>query len=158
MRERVRGRLRRLAVLTNAACAKCPGESPTRCCSAMFCEIVGDTIESNGLPRPAPAPDPIDPTVPYLGRGGCVVTPELRPGCTGFVCPDRLRDRTFRREYRRLHAVLEDPEVRRFLEPGTDAAIRKLGELGLGLERECTRAANEAVARKGNPGRRGLDT
>jgi hypothetical protein len=37
-----------------------------------------------------------------MGERGCVVPPEHRPFCTGYVCAPHLADRTFRRKYERL--------------------------------------------------------
>ena len=99
--------LRRLHVFTNALCATC--EPKFGCCSPLFCDIVAAGLIAVGRPVP---PRGAHPELRFMGPSGCTIEPELRPGCTGFVCQEKLQDRKVRREYDRLQAkAFDDPEV-----------------------------------------------
>ena len=99
MRDAAARALRELHKITNACCATCK-PTPFGCCSADFCDGVARGLEATGRPVP---PRGKHPTLRFMGENGCVVAPELRPGCSGYVCPERLaRDRDLRRKHARL--------------------------------------------------------
>ena len=90
-----------------------PKEDETyRCCDSVFCAVVDDHLNQVGIKISKTD----NPSLPFMGPDGCVVPPELRPFCSTYVCPDRLKgDRKFRREYQRIRAKIEaDPESPRF--------------------------------------------
>lgn len=72
------------ASLTAIACAQCPEQPETRCCSALFCELTAAGLRALELPEPG---RPGRFGIPFLGEAGCVVAPEHRPFCATFVCP-----------------------------------------------------------------------
>ena len=92
--------LEKLAKITLEKCKTCPSEEQEdefRCCDKMFCDLV-----KNALPEEVNYEYKSDQKVPFMGKNGCVVKPEHRPFCAGFVCGPHLIDRKFRREYFRL--------------------------------------------------------
>lgn len=112
MRQRTVNALRAVAALTNAKCGTCKaeGHKKTRCCDKVFCDVVAAGLERAGMPAIAPTGHP---TIPFMGEKGCVVPPELRPGCSGYVCREHLSDRTFRRRWAKLHnRFAGDPDVK----------------------------------------------
>lgn len=111
MKQRTVNSLRDIAALTAPKCATCPSmkTAPHRCCDKAFCDIVKAGMERAGLP----AIPTTGHQIPYMGEHGCVVPPEYRPGCAGYVCDEHLRDRSFRREWMRLHGrFAKDPHVK----------------------------------------------
>lgn len=127
---------RRLATITGERCARCPGVGPERCCADAFCEVVERGLRHTGRPVPERTGHP---KARFLGPTGCVLPPELRPGCTGFVCgPWKQRDRAFRREVERLEArVFADPDVDALLEGMRDGTWDRVRPAAL----EAARAA-----------------
>lgn len=110
---------RRLAVVTGRVCAGCESVTSARCCSPDFCRIVRAGLEVEGLEIP---PEPGGYGVPFLDpEHGCTVPPELRPGCTGFVCaragPDVMRERT-----KLMRRLLDDPLAARLADQGSRLA------------------------------------
>ena len=70
--------------------------------------MVSVGLSKQGLEYPKPNVGGI----PYMGEKGCVVAPEHRPYCTGFICAPHFQDREFRREYDRLVSkITQDPEA-----------------------------------------------
>lgn len=112
MKERTKNAFKKLADLTCKKCEECPkhaektGEpmDPYRCCDKMFCQIVEMGLRWKGVPLEKPNVGGI----PFMGEKGCVVSPELRPYCTGFVCVPHFKDREFRREYDRTIAEINE--------------------------------------------------
>lgn len=87
----------KLAELTNKKCATCPVTEPHRCCDKMFCNLNDHYMLAKGI---AEYTKPNVGGIPYMGAGGCVISPEHRPYCTGYVCPPHLHaDPEFRAEY-----------------------------------------------------------
>lgn len=102
--------LRELAKITGEKCAKCPTLETYRCCDAYFCGMAKPEMESLGVSIPEVEDGPL----PYMGPTGCVVPPEYRPGCSGFVCPQHLGDAKFRTKYLSLiEKVRSDGAIRR---------------------------------------------
>lgn len=98
--------LRKLSKITAPLCATCPtaGGEPTRCCSRDFCEIADKQARLVGH-----AQDRVNDAVPFLGPNGCVMPPEYRPGCTGFLCPS-ARTKVYVKRHAQLVSVCEaDP-------------------------------------------------
>lgn len=100
----------KLAALTRKKCETCPTTAKHRCCDRVFCQLVQD-----GMPAGVAELYHFDEAaeVPFMGPGGCRVSPEHRAFCTAFICPPHLEDRTFRREYERLCAKADMPAVPR---------------------------------------------
>lgn len=107
--------IRRLAAITGERCGRCPGVGPDRCCDDAFCQVVEVGLRATGREVPAATGHP---KARFLGPSGCVLPPEFRPGCAGYVCPSwKVHDRTFRREVERLEArVFADPDVDALME------------------------------------------
>lgn len=126
MKERVCNSIRRIQALTAEKCQTCPGVGEFRCCDAVFCRGVEAGLRAIGVSIPRTE----HPTIPFMGPKGCVVPAEYRPGCSGYVCPSQLQgDRTFRREWRRLHErYWEDPEVTKMMAAATSIARETLSE------------------------------
>lgn len=109
MRQRTVNALRAIAALTEPKCSACPTKDKHRCCSQAFCQAVAQGMARAGL-REIPRTD--HPTLMFMGENGCIVPPEHRPGCSGYVCRDHLEDRAFRRKWERLHdRFVDDPDV-----------------------------------------------
>lgn len=98
------GAFKKLSDLCVEACKNCNDPEPYRCCDKMFCNIVAKTYKGE---------QPNIGGLPFMGEKGCVVPPDQRPMCTGFVCPDLLADRGFRREYERLCEKAKIPAMKR---------------------------------------------
>ena len=116
MSPHARRHLRKVAKLTERACGSCPYQDRDqfRCCGPRFCEttraqlaIAGVEVEETG-----------HPALLYMGLAGCVVPPELRPGCTGFLCPEVLDKRTRRLRDKLMRDAADDPVVRVMMEEG----------------------------------------
>ena len=64
---------------------KCRCATPTLCCDAMYCEMAlqfskdfwNEDISDRMIP---------DQHLPFMGPGGCVLEPHLRPLCTLHTC------------------------------------------------------------------------
>ena len=93
MKEATKNQLCKIQKLTSAACKK----DGFDCCSKFFCKV--SELEMKALGFHVDKTDNKD--IPYMGPKGCVIPPEYRPGCTMYVCPNHLKDRTFRREWDR---------------------------------------------------------
>ena len=108
MKESAKNALCKVQQLTAAACQKCVTDEPYRCCSTEFCQAVEAGLKAVGKEFPKTS----HPTLQYMGEKGCMVPPELRPGCSGYVCISVLeKDRNFRREYERLHKKFQEDET-----------------------------------------------
>lgn len=119
MRERTVNAIRKLQRLTERACATCPSENHVRpkyrCCDDAFCGMVESALKAVGRPVPEYTGNS---EVRFMGPNGCVVAPEDRPGCSGYVCPSTIaKDRNLRREWTRLHEkyLIDDPDVGRMM-------------------------------------------
>lgn len=114
MKESAKNALCKIQQLTLKACQGCVTDNPYRCCSSEFCRAVeaGLKAVSKDIPKTS------HPSLQYMSEKGCVVPPELRPGCSGYVCQGALeKDRNFRREYVRLHDKFsQDETVNKMLE------------------------------------------
>lgn len=113
LKERTINALRRLQQITGEKCGTCPEKGEYRCCDAVFCDLVANGLKRAGLP----VPHPTGHKIPFMGNSGCIVKPEHRPGCSGFVCPSQLKsDRKFRREWEHLHKkCVDDPVVEKMM-------------------------------------------
>ncbi len=109
MKERTKNAYKKLAQITCQKCETCPtGGLQYRCCDTMFCAAVESDLTSQGIMIEKPNIGGL----PYMGENGCVVAPELRPYCTGFVCTEQFKDRSFRREYdRTIDKIRQDPDA-----------------------------------------------
>lgn len=108
MKERTKNAFKKLAEITCGKCSSCPVGEKFRCCDKMFCGMVEQSLKAKGITLEKPNVGGI----PYMSEKGCVVPPELRPYCTGFVCTPHFTDRNFRREYDRLiEKIGQDPEA-----------------------------------------------
>lgn len=127
---------RRLQVVTGRWCAqKCAHVTRARCCSPDFCRIVRAGLEAEGLEIP---PEPGGYGVPFLDpEHGCTVAPELRPGCTGFVCTGAPRSLLAER-HELMGRLMSDPLASRLADSGSALAgeflARELGIHGEALE------------------------
>ena len=107
MRTKTVNCLRKVQKLTQAKCETCPESLEHRCCDVMFCRMAEKTAQSLGY-------NPVETghKIPFMGKSGCVIPAEFRPGCSGFVCGHHFKDRTFRRKYNRLDdEIRTDPDV-----------------------------------------------
>jgi len=108
MRESAKNALCKIQKLTEEACRKCVTSEPYRCCSSEFCLAVEAGMNAVGKEIPKTS----HPSLQYMGKTGCVVPAEFRPGCSGYACQGALEsDRKFRREYVRLHEKFQDDET-----------------------------------------------
>jgi len=108
MKERTKNAFKKLFEITSEKCKSCPATESHRCCDKLFCNIVESDLQRLGIFFPKPNVGKI----PYMGEKGCIVPPELRPRCTGYICSPFFSDRDFRREYDRLiEKINQDPEV-----------------------------------------------
>lgn len=100
MKERTVNAIRSLAKLTGAKCGSCiGGRGRYRCCDDTFCDLVERGLRAAGHEVPVTG----HPEIRFMGENGCVIAPELRPGCSGYVCPEHLEnDRSLRRDHNRL--------------------------------------------------------
>ena len=111
MKERTKNAFKKLGEITCGKCSTCPVAEKHRCCDKMFCSMVEAALRVKGIPVPE---KPNVGGIPFMGEKGCVVPPELRPYCTGFVCAPHFSDRDFRREYDRLiQKIAEDKDAPR---------------------------------------------
>lgn len=79
------------------SCNMCQGEK-YRCCDKVFCDIVDHGLQKMGIKI-----SKVNSEVPFMGESGCIVPPEYRPFCSGYICPDILHnDRDFRRKWTKL--------------------------------------------------------
>jgi hypothetical protein len=109
MKESTKGQFKKLSELTSPKCAQCPGQAQTRCCDKMFCDLNKALATGKGYSLPE---GPNLAGIPFMGENGCVLSPEQRPYCTGYVCPPHFADREFRRQYDRiLEKIARDPEA-----------------------------------------------
>lgn len=116
MKDSTRQALCAVQKLTQKLCEGCNATSPYRCCERDFCIAVERGLLAVG--KSIPRTD--HPQLPFMGPSGCVVPAELRPGCSGYVCEDRLDTRPLRREYDRLHdKFMGDPDVEKMLGAAT---------------------------------------
>jgi hypothetical protein len=99
MKEATKTAFAKLGQITQAKCATCPAPTVHRCCDKIFCGFVEEMLVEAGEPTP---PKPNIGGIPFMGENGCVLSPEQRPFCTGYVCAPHTKDRVFRREYDRL--------------------------------------------------------
>lgn len=90
--------LYKIADLTEKKCATCKGAGRYRCCDKVFCGIIRQELNKIGVVYSWDE----SKEVPYMGNDGCIVKPEHRSFCVGYVCGEHLRDRKFKREYFRL--------------------------------------------------------
>lgn len=96
MKDSTKNALNKLFKLTCERCNSiCPSTDKYRCCDKIFCSIVERNLIS-------PIEKPNLGNIPYMGPNGCVVPPEFRPQCVGFMCETAMDDRTFRRKYQRI--------------------------------------------------------
>lgn len=125
MKEQTVKNLRKLAEITGDKCSSCVTMSPTRCCDAFFCSLAKKEMDALGVSIPeVPGSE-----LPYMGPLGCVVPPEYRPGCTGFVCPPHLSDDKFKSEYLDLlDEVRKDPQIRRVMKETTGLCKKIVNE------------------------------
>ncbi len=116
-----RKRLRKLAKLTAPACEACPQAvgSTTRCCAAVFCEIADEQAKMQGHTQERVSSGP----VPFLGPQGCVMPPEYRPGCSGYLCPGQFTKKIRKRHDQLLSACKLDPEFAAMLEHGKERSV-----------------------------------
>lgn len=100
--------LKEIARLTGTKCGQCVTPSRHRCCDAYFCGLAREEMRALGVH----VNQIEDAELPYMGPFGCILPPEYRPGCTVFVCPPHLADKTFRRKYLSLLEDLrKDPDL-----------------------------------------------
>lgn len=116
--------LRRAARVTKAVCVGCDHDTPARCCSALFCGIVEKGLVAINEPVPA---KPGLYGAPFLGPNGCVVPPELRPGCAAYACEERLGPAARAERNRQLYLALEDPTVSYLWSLAAAASRRAMG-------------------------------
>jgi hypothetical protein len=92
----------KLANLTRSKCETCPNTPVHRCCELVFCKMV-----EQDFPKGVTYDKPSVGGIPFMSEKGCVVAPEHRPFCTGFVCFEHFADRGFRREYDRTVSTIQ---------------------------------------------------
>lgn len=107
MKDSTKNAFKKLCDLTKSKCETCVCEEEYRCCDKLFCNAVEKHLSSQGIVIDKPNLGGI----PYMGNTGCVVSPELRPMCTGFACNHHFDDRNFRREYHRLVDKINQDET-----------------------------------------------
>lgn len=120
MKESTRNQLCKMKKLTSSRCAK----DGFDCCSKFFCKV--SEIEMKALGYHIDKTD--NPEIPYMGPNGCVIPPEYRPGCTMYVCPKHLDDRTFRREWESRRKKIFRDEAMGELVTTTNQVIATLAE------------------------------
>jgi hypothetical protein len=99
--ESTKNTLCKVAKLTEPYCKQCSSPNQYRCCDRFFCSLATITMKNLGVEPPKETGNAI---APYMGDRGCVVSPEYRPICSGFVCGAHLvKDRKLRREWARLN-------------------------------------------------------
>lgn len=122
LKPKTRKALEKMAELTGPKCGTClPPESTPRfrCCSAIFCKMAAVTMRELGgnVEEANPGAE-----LPYMGVGGCVIPPTLRPICTGFVCPVHLENKGFAAKWEELQKTLNaDPNVLRAVNRAREA-------------------------------------
>lgn len=124
-------------------CDQCPSinkhdDSGARCCDDVFCSIARMHFQAMGEHYDeVPIEERIDETVQYLSKKGCVIAPEHRPFCTMFACPQVLAtDRSFRREYERVHEKLRQDHEINMLREMMGPALQHLGRSVLSGNRD----------------------
>ncbi len=95
MREGQINALRKIAELTKTKCETCPTTDKYRCCDRLFCNFVRKYHVGKGIEYPWFGKQ----EVPFMGDNGCIVKPEHRPFCVGYVCGSHLKDRKFKKKY-----------------------------------------------------------
>lgn len=98
MKDNTKKLLHDLSEIMIQKCKSCPSEDKFRCCDKLFCESVEEKLIQDGVKVDKPNVGGI----PFMGDKGCVLSPELRPLCTGFSCRENFEDRKFRRQYDRI--------------------------------------------------------
>lgn len=100
----------KLSKLTGDKCKQCPEGADTkyRCCDKFFCEMVENAFTGQEYIKPNVG------GIPYMSIHGCVIAPQDRPACTGYVCQSALEDEKFMKEYKFLCKRVEVPMVRKF--------------------------------------------
>jgi hypothetical protein len=84
---------------------------PHSCCSPEYCRIASESVAAQSEPKLVVLKTD-HPTLPYMGKDGCVCPPHLRPLCTLHVCSinsfgfDPL-DEEFTRKYFELRNKIE---------------------------------------------------
>ncbi len=121
MKESVKNHLIKLHQLTNASCRKCP--QSYSCCERDFCLAVESGLSAIGTTIQRTT----HPTLPFMGPSGCVVPPELRPGCSGYVCTATLKsNRKLRREWAHLHTKIVGDETVAKLMDAANSYLKKV--------------------------------
>jgi len=101
-----------MADLTRPKCGEC--RSPMSCCDPMYCDMA-DEISLGKIAKTG------HPTLKFMGPGGCVVPPHLRPLCTLHVCSINSlgfdpRDQEFTVKYFAIRGKIERAELLNYSE------------------------------------------
>lgn len=82
--------VRKLQQFTQGVCLRLcdvpKEERQYRCCDKMFCELTKELFP------PGVEYKPTGHEIPFMGPNGCIVKPEHRLFCTGFLCPGIKKD------------------------------------------------------------------
>lgn len=77
--------IRKLQAFTQNVClslCEVPEDQKThRCCDAIFCRLTEMSFP------PDVKYEPTGHEITFMGKHGCIVKPEHRPFCTGYLCP-----------------------------------------------------------------------
>jgi hypothetical protein len=95
VKDRTKNLFSKLAELTCKKCETCPVIEKYRCCDNLFCELNEQSLKANNKTYDKPNVGGI----PYMSDKGCVISPEDRPYCTGYVCVPHFEDKEFRKKY-----------------------------------------------------------
>lgn len=122
--------IRRMHRLTSRQCRRTGCEFD--CCTIDFCGVVRAGLQLMGEEVEPVTREPWS----YKGPSGCVVPPELRPGCSGFLCPAAWSSDLARRCHDLYMAAMEDEDVGALTALQGDHALQAIGRM---LEEEGDR-------------------